>query len=173
MYSPVVLFSQFWTSQLFHAQFCFFLTWYRYCRRQGWSGIPISLRILHSLLWFTVKSFSIVTEAEVDVFLEHPCSFYDPTDMSNLTSGSSAFSKFSLYIWKFLVHILLKSSLTDFECYLASMWNGCNCAEVWTFFSIAFLQDWNENWSLPVLGLLLSCPTLLTYWVQHFNNIIF
>ena len=103
MYSPVVLFSQFWTSQLFHAQFCFFLTWYRYRRRQGWSGIPISLRILHSLLWFTVKSFSIVTEAEVDVFLEHPCSFYDPTDMSNLTSGSSAFSKSSLNIWFYLL----------------------------------------------------------------------
>ena len=69
----------------------------------------------------TVKSFSIVNEAEVDVFLECPCSFYDPTDMGNLTSGSSAFSKFSLYIWKFLVHILLKSSLKDFERYLASM----------------------------------------------------
>ena len=68
-----------------------------------------------------VKSFSIVTEAEVDVFLECPCSFYDPADMSNLTSGSSSFSKSSLYIWKFLVHILLKSSLKDFECYLTSI----------------------------------------------------
>ena len=73
----------------------------------------------------TVKGFSIVNEAEVDVFLEFSCFFYDLTDVGNLTaniSGSSAFSKSSLYIWKFSVHILLKPSLKDFEHYLASMW---------------------------------------------------
>ena len=61
----------------------------------------------------TVKGFSIVNEAEVDVFLKFPCFLYDPTDVDNLISGSSTFSKSSLYIWKFLVHILLKPNLKD------------------------------------------------------------
>ena len=69
----------------------------------------------------TVKGFGIVNEAEVDVFLELSCFFYDPMYVGNLISGSSAFSKSSLYIWKFLVHILLKPSLKDFEPYMASM----------------------------------------------------
>ena len=63
----------------------------------------------------TVKGFIIVSEAEVDVFLEFPCIFYDPADTDNLISGFSAFSKSSLYIWKFSIHILLKPSLKDFE----------------------------------------------------------
>ena len=66
------------------------------------------------------KGFSIVNEAEVDVFLEFPCFFYDPADVGNLISGSSAFSKSSLYIWTFSVHILLKPSLENFEHYFAS-----------------------------------------------------
>ena len=74
----------------------------------------------------TVKGFSIINEAEVDIFLEFPWFFYDPTDVGNLISGSFAFSKSSLNIWKFSVHILLKPSLEDFEHYLASMWNECN-----------------------------------------------
>ena len=69
----------------------------------------------------TVKGYSIVNETELDVFLEFPSFFYDPTDVGNLISGSSAFPKSSLYIWKLLVHILLKSNLKDFEYYLASM----------------------------------------------------
>ena len=69
----------------------------------------------------TVKGFSIVNEAEVDVFQEFSCFFDDPMDVSNLISGSSAFSKSSLYIWNFLVLVLLKPSLKDFEHYLASM----------------------------------------------------
>ena len=68
----------------------------------------------------TVKWFSIVNEAEVDVFLELPCCFNDPTDAGNLTSGSSAFSKFSLNIWKFSVNTLLKPSLKGFQHNLAS-----------------------------------------------------
>ena len=63
----------------------------------------------------TVKVFYVVNEAEVDVFLEFSCFIYDPMDVSNLISGSSAFSKPSLYIWKFLFHILLKSHLKDIE----------------------------------------------------------
>ena len=69
----------------------------------------------------TIKDFSIVNEAEADVFLELSCFFYHPVDVGNLISGSSAFSKSSLYIWKFLVHVLLKLSLDDFEHDLASM----------------------------------------------------
>ena len=68
-----------------------------------------------------VKGLGIVNKAEVGVFLELSCFFYDPTDVSNLVSGSSAFSKSSLYIWKFLVHVLLKPSLKNFEHGLASM----------------------------------------------------
>ena len=68
-----------------------------------------------------VKVFGIVNKAEVDVFLEFSCFFYNPANAGNLNSGSSAFSKSSLYIWKFLVHILLKSSLKDFEHNHASM----------------------------------------------------
>ena len=121
----------------------------------------------------TVKGFSIVNEAEVDVFLEFSCFFYDPTDVGNLISGSSTFSKSSLYIWKLSVHILLKPSLKDFEHYLASLWNGYNCVVVWTFFGIALLWDWNENWPFPVLWPLLSFPYLLAFRVQHSNSIIF
>ena len=69
----------------------------------------------------TVKGFGVVNEAEVDVFLEFPCFFYDPVDVSNLISGSSAFSKSSLYMWKFSVRILLKPSLENFEHYFASV----------------------------------------------------
>ena len=68
-----------------------------------------------------VKGFSIVNEAEVDVFLELTCFFCDPAVVGNLISGSSALSKSSLNIWKFSVHILLKHSLENFEDYLASM----------------------------------------------------
>ena len=69
----------------------------------------------------TVKGFGIVNKAGVDVFLELSCLFYDPADVGNLISSSSAFSKASLNIWKFLVHILRKPGLEDFEWYFASM----------------------------------------------------
>ena len=69
----------------------------------------------------TVKGFSIVSEAEMYVFLEFPCFFYDLADVGNLISGSSAFSKTSLNIWKFMVHILLKPGLENFEHYFTSV----------------------------------------------------
>ena len=69
----------------------------------------------------THKGFSEVNEAEVDVFLELSCFFKDPADVGNLFSGSSAFSKSSLNIWKFMVHIVLKPGLENFEHYFASM----------------------------------------------------
>ena len=67
----------------------------------------------------TVKGFGIVNKAEIDVFLELSCFFDDPTDVGNLFSGSSAFSKSSLNIWKFMVYVLLKPSLENFQCYFA------------------------------------------------------
>ena len=106
----------------------------------------------------TVKGFGIVNKAEIDVFLELSCFFDDPVDVSNLISGSSAFSKTSLTIWKFMVHILLKPGLENFEHYFTSVWDECNCAVVWTFFGITFLRDWNENSPFPVLWPLLSYP---------------
>ena len=77
-----------------------------------------------------VKGFSIVNEAEVDVFLALSCFFYDPVDVGILISGSSAFSKSSLSIWKFSGHILLKPSLENFEHYFASVRHECNCLVV-------------------------------------------
>ena len=70
---------------------------------------------------YTVKGFGVVNKAEVDVFLELSCFFDDPTDVGNLISGSSAFSKFSLNIWNFMVRVLLKPGLENFEHYFASM----------------------------------------------------
>ena len=69
----------------------------------------------------TVKGFGIVNKVEVDVFLELSCFFDDPMDIGNLTSGSSTFSKSSLYIWKFLAYVLLKPNLKDFGHYLVSL----------------------------------------------------
>ena len=79
-------------------------------------------------------------------------------DVGNLISGSSAFSKSSLNIWKFMVHVLLKPGLENFEHSFTSMWDECSCVVVWAFFGIAFLWDWNESWPFPVLWLLLSFP---------------
>ena len=69
----------------------------------------------------TVKGFNVVNEGEIDVFLEVPCFFYDPVNVGNLISDPPDFSKPSLYIWKFSVHVLLKSNLKDFERELTSM----------------------------------------------------
>ena len=131
---------------------------YRFLRRQvGWSGVPISWRIFHSLLRSTwSKGFSIVNEA--DVFL---CLFYGSTNVGNLISGSLVFPKSHLYIWKFLVHILLKPVLKDFRNNIATMWNEHNCVVVWTFFGLVLLWNWNEkigNEKSPgKIGLFQSC----------------
>ena len=81
-----------------------------------WYSHLFQLVVIH-----TVKGFSIVNEAEVDVFLELSCFFDDPTDVGNLISCSSAFSKSSLNIWTFSIHLLLKPRLENFEHYFASM----------------------------------------------------
>ena len=114
---------------------------------------------------YTVKGFGIVNKAEMDVFLELSCFFNDPADIGNLISGSSTFSKSSVNILKFMVHILLKPGLENFEHYFTSIWDECSCTVVWAFFGTAFLWYWNENWSFPVPGPLLSFPNLLAYWV--------
>ena len=100
----------------------------------------------------TVKGFGIVNKAEIHVFLELSCFFDDPTDVGNLISGSSAFSKSSLNIWKFSVGILLKPGFENFEHYFASVWDEGNCTVVWTFFGIAFLSEleWKLTFSSPV-----------------------
>ena len=136
---------------------CCFLTWIQVSQEAG--KVVWCSQLLKNFPQFVVthivKGFSIFNEAEVDVFLEFPCFFYDPSDVGNLIYGSSAFSKSSLNIWKFSVHVLLKPIVKDFEHFLASMWNKSNCAVVWTFFGITLLWDWNENWHFPILWTLL------------------
>ena len=83
------------------------------------SGIPICKNFVQFIVIHTVKGFGIVNKAEVDVFLELSCFFYDPVYVGNLIPGSCAFSKSSLNIWKFLVHVLLKPHLENFERFLS------------------------------------------------------
>ena len=89
---------------------------------------------------YTVKGFGIVNKTEIDVFLELSHFFNDPMDAVSFISGSSAFSKSNLNIWKFMVHLLLKPGLDNFEHYFASVWDECNCVVAWTFFGIAFFR---------------------------------
>ena len=110
----------------------------------------------------TVKGFVIIKKV-VDVFLVLSCFSNDPTDFGNLISGSSAFSKSSLNVWKFSIHTLLKPSLENVDHYYASMWDV----------ALPFMGTGNENWPFPVLWTLLSFPNLLVYQVQHFHSIIF
>ena len=98
----------------------------------------------------TVEGFCIVNEAEIDIFRKFPCFFYDPTNVGSLISGSSDFSKPSLYIWKFSVHVLLKPSLVNFEHYFTSMWNEHNCA--------------------VGLNILWHCPSLRLEWKLTFSS---
>ena len=144
---------------------CCFLTCIQISQEAG--QVVWYSHLLQNFLQFivihTVEGFDVVNKAEIDVFLELSCFFSDSVDIGNLISGSSAFSKTSLNIWKFLVHVLLKPGLENFEHYFTSLWDECNCAVVWAFFRIAFLLDWDENWSFPVRWPLLSFPNLLAY----------
>ena len=171
IYSLDVLLSRFGTSLFsMSSSNCCFLTciqisqevdqvvWYSHL----FQNFPQFL-VIHS------QMFGIVNKTEIDIFLELSCFFHDPEDVGNLISGSFAFSKTSLNIWKFTVHVLLKAGLENFEHYFASVWDECNCVVLWAFFGIAFPWDWNENWPFPILWPLLSFPNLLAYWVlsQH------
>ena len=141
IYSLDVLLSQFGTSPLLHVQFCCFLTCIHVSQESGkvvWYSHLLK-NFPQSMVIHVVKGFSVVNEAEVDAFWEFSCFFCDSTDVGNLISGYSAFSKSSLYIWKFSVsHTVEAYVLKNFEHYLASMWNKCNCTIVWTFFGIPF-----------------------------------
>ena len=96
---------------------------YGFLRRQfRWSGTPLSFRIFQFVVIHTVKGFGIVSKAEVDVFFWNSLAFLMiQRDVGNLISGSFVFSKSSLNIWRFSVHVLLKPGLEDFEHYFASM----------------------------------------------------
>ena len=148
---------------------------YRSLKRQiRWSRYSHLLKNFPQLLWSTQsKALAQSIMQKYMFFLELFCFFDDPMDVGNLISGSSAFSKSSLNIWKFIVHVLLKPGLENFEHYFTSVWDECNWAVVWPYFGIIFLWDWNENWPFLVLWPLVSFPNLLAYWVQHFNSIIF
>ena len=173
MYSLDILLSRFGTSPLFriHSNCCF-LT----CTQISQEAIKV-VWYFHLLKDFTefvfihtVKGFGIVNNVDIDVFLELSWFFNDPTDVDNLISGSSAFSKSRcMYIWKFTVHLLLKPGLENFQYYFARVWDEWNCAVVWTVFGIALLWDWDENWPFLVLWSMLSFPN----WVEDFNGIIF
>ena len=106
-----------------------------------------SLRISHNfVVIYTGKGFSVVNEAEVAVFLTFSSFSYDSMDICNLISGSSALSKSSLYIWKFLDHILLKSRLKDFEHTLLRSEISATVPRFEQFFGIALLFGCNENY---------------------------
>ena len=128
---------------------------YRFLRRQvRWFGIPISLRMFQFVVIHTIKGFSVVNEAEVDVFLEFSCFFYDPIDVGSLISGSAAFSKSNSYFWKFSVHVLLKPSLKCFENYFASLWNEHNlCGSLNILWHCLFLA---MKWKLTFSSLALT-----------------
>ena len=146
VYSLVILLSQFWTSLLFHVQFCSSLTCIQVSQETG------------KVVWYshffknfhTVKGFGIVSEAEVDFFFF----FWNSLAFSMIPQilaiwslvplpfkNSACISRNSLfmYYWTIL-------ACRIFEYYLTNMWNECNCTVVWTFFGIVFLWDWNENW---------------------------
>ena len=95
----------------------------------------------------TVKSVNVVNEAEVYVFLEFSRFFYDQTDVGNVISASSAFSKSSLYIWKFLVHALLKPSLKNFEHSLIA----CLCSNLNNYHTIALISKHASKLMLKIL----------------------
>ena len=100
----------------------------------------------------TVRGFDIANEEEIDVFLELSCFLNYPANVGNLISGSSAFSKTSLNIWKLTVHVLLKPGLENFEHYFTSVCDECNCAVVWAFFGNPFHWDWNEHYHFQSRG---------------------
>ena len=145
-----VLLSQSGTSLLFHVQFyLLFLDLHTDLSgvRSGGLVFP-SLEEFFSLLWFTQsKALAQSNQSRSRCFSEILLLFCDPADVGSLLSGSSAFSKSSLNIWNFSVHVVL---LENFEHYFASVWDEYNCAVAWTFFGIAFLWDWNENWPFLV-----------------------
>ena len=111
----------------------------------------------------TIKGFGIVNKAEVNVFLKLPCFLHDPGKVGYLISESSASLKSRLYICKFSVHVLLKPGLENFEHYFTSVWDGFNCALVWTLLALPFFgigmktdlfQSCGHCWVFQISGIL-------------------
>ena len=127
----------------------------------------------HFFVIHTVKGFGVVNKEEVNVFLKLSCFFNYSTDVSNLMSGSSVFSKSSLNIWKFSVHALLRPSLENFEHHFASVWDDnilCSSLNIlWHCLSLGL--EWKLTISSPVATQ--SFLNLLAYWMQHFHSIMF
>ena len=165
------------TSLLFHVQFLLLLSDLHIGFSRGRSGGLVfpSQNCPQFIVIHTVKGFSIVNEAEVDIFLEFSWFFYNTMDVGNLISDSSAFlnqactsgSSWFTYCWSLAPRIL---SITFLACEMSAV---CNCVVVCPFFGIALFWDWNENWPFPVLWPLLSFPNLLAYWMHQFHSIIF
>ena len=153
LYTPFPI----WNQSAFPCSVLTVVSWlaYRFLRRQvRWSGIPISVSFPQFVVIQTVKGFCVVNKAEVGVFLEISCFFYDPTNVDNLISGSSAFSKSSLNIWNFTVYVLWRLAWRN---YFGSMWDEWNCVVV------------EHSLKSPFLGLqgkrpIQSCGH---YWVFH------
>ena len=144
--------SQFGTNRFLFSSNCCFLTCIKVSQETG--EVVWYSHLLKNFAQFvihTVKGFNVVNEAEVDVFLEFPCFLYDPLDVGNLISSSSAFSKSSLNIWKFSIHILLNPNLKDFEHYLDNLWKEHNCVVVWTLWHcLSLTLEWKLIFSSPV-----------------------
>ena len=135
----------------------------------GW-GTHVNPWLFYSNVWQN----SLQKKKKVNVFLELSCFFDDPLDVENIISGSSVFSKSSLNIWKFMVHVLLKPGLENFEHYFVSMWDECNCVVgslsiLWHCLSYGL--EWKLTFSSPVATAEFS--KLVAYCVQHFHSIIF
>ena len=129
---------------------CCFLTCKQVSQEAGWVIWYSSLfkNSPQFVVIHIVKGYIVVSEPEVDVFMEFSCFFHDPADVGNLISGSFA-SKTSLNIREFMVHVLLKPGLENFEHYFTSMWDECNCAVVWArniCQQIWKTQQWPQDW---------------------------
>ena len=126
----------------------------------------------------TVKGFGVVNKAEVPVFQKLSCFFSDPMDVGNLISGSSAFSKSSLSIFKFTVLVLLKPGLENFEHYFASVWDECSYAVIWTFLALPFFgigmktdlfQSCGHCWIFQICWLI-ECSTFTASSFRIWNS---
>ena len=158
IYSLDILIFQFWTSPLLHLQFCYFLSYIQASQETGkmvWYSY-----LFKNFPWFvvihtwghkesdatyelnnTVKGFHIFNEEELDFLFLIPLPFLWSNGCLQIDLWFLRLSKSNLYIWKLLVHILLTSSLMNFEHYLASMWNEQSYMIVWTFFDIDLIWD--------------------------------
>ena len=133
---------------------CCFLTCRQISQEAGWVVWYSYLfrNFPQFIVIHTVKGFGVVNKAEVDGFLELSCFYYDPTDVGNLVSGSSVFSKSSLNIWKFSVHVMLKLRLENFKHHFTSMWNECNCSSLSIILHCLSLElEWKLTFCSPVV----------------------